>query len=271
MLTGQARALLDKAMEDAETQRAPGRAITRPQLRPYLPDRRAATALMAGSGVLCRCIGRGVLRAWRLTWAEAMSGENRADRAESAGIALLAMVVTAVPTILAGRALLHLAAPYALWIWWSAAAGWTVAALAVAPPRQAPEHPATIMKDDTPGEQPAQPPLDAATVTALVRQIATANRWQGAHLDDLLAHLPGRSRTELLAVLAAAGIPVADQLKLRLPGGGQRNRQGVRLSALPEGPEKAPPAPATTPAEPAPEHPARPLPDRPPVTVHGGG
>lgn len=141
-----------------------------------------------------------------------------------------------------------------------------IAAWAVAPEKSKKKTPQSSRQDAA-----VPPPVDAATVAALVRQIAAAGGWQGVHLDDLLAHLPGRSKTELLDALAGAGIPVAEQLKLTLPGGRQRNRQGVRVSALPQGLGEDPPAVAQTPAQrPAqlvPQH----LPDPAKVTVHGGG
>jgi hypothetical protein len=230
-------------------------------LIPFRGARQAGRELATGSLVLCRCIGRGVRRiidgGVRLAW----RGETAADRLESLGIVALSGVVVSVALVTALGGLAAVAAPYRGPIGIVLVAGWVVAAWMVPPPagRQAP--PVKIIKEGS-GDQPDAPePLDAATVAHTIRNIATAGRWQGAHLDDILAHLPGHSRTELLTVLADAQIPVAEQLKLTLPGGRQRNRQGVRLTALPERLGEAPPGPASGPPQPAAEAPAQPLPD----------
>lgn len=58
------RTLLDKIISDAELgEKAPGRALRWPLLRPYLPDRHALTRLAAGSRVLCGYALRGLRRA----------------------------------------------------------------------------------------------------------------------------------------------------------------------------------------------------------------
>jgi hypothetical protein len=84
--------------------------------------------------------------------------------------------------------------------------------------------------------------------------------WGGAHLSDIGGRLDV-SREQLLDALTAAGIEVSEQLKLRLPDGRQRNRQGVRLTALPAAPE----GPAAGPGE----HPVEPLPAPAPAPLQG--
>lgn len=273
MLPEQARNFLDKIITDAEPagEKSPLPTLARPRLAPYMWDaglaRGVCRACWQGSGVLAKLILRSLWRGISAARGAAWRGKTRADRWESLGIAALAGTVGAVVVVIVGGAVVYVAAPYAGPIGIAAGVAWLIAAGIVAPATTA----APVERAEEPGEQPAQPPLDAAMVAELVRRIAAAGGWQGAHLDDLLANLPGRSRGELLAVLAGAKIPVADQLKLTLPGGRQRNRQGVRLSTLPEGLGEAVPAPASPPSH----HPAELVPDPPPrvapVTVHGGG
>jgi hypothetical protein len=224
-------------------------------------------SLVAGSGVLCRCGWRQARRGMSAAWVRATAGDAAADRLESLFVAGFTGAVGGVVVVLAGRQLAPLAAPFVVPIGWSAATVWVLAAWAVAP---APAPRKKIISDGgvAAPPEPAEP-LDAWTVARVIHQIAAANGWLGAHLDDVLAHLPGRSKTELLTVLADAQIPVAEQLKLTLPGGRQRNRQGVRLSTLPPGLGEAPPAPAPGLPQPAPTHPPESPPRAPQVTVHG--
>lgn len=226
--------------------------------------------LVTGSLVLCRCAWRLAKQGCSAVWARATAGSTAADRLESLAVAGFTGAVSTIVVVLAGRQLAPLAAPFVVPIGWSAATVWVLAAWAVAPapaPRKKIVSPGGVAAAPAPAEQAT--PLDAWTVARAVHQIATPHGWKGAHLDDVLAHLPGRSKGELLDVLADAQIPVENQLKLTLPGGRQRNRQGVRLTALPPGLGEAPPAPTPGP----PQRPAGAVPEaapRPPtVTVHG--
>lgn len=193
-------------------------------------------------------------------------GPTAIDQLERAAIGALCALV-ALTTL--GGTIAALGSRMAPYLPAAAAAG--MPALLIAAWAVAPEKPKKKTPQSSKQDAAVLAPVDAATVAALVRQIAAAGGWQGVHLDDLLAHLPGRSKTELLDALAGAGIPVAEQLKLTLPGGRQRNRQGVRVSALPQGLGEDPPAaaqaPGQRPAQLVPQH----LPDPTKVTVHGGG
>lgn len=229
----------------------------------------AGRSLAAGSWVLCRCAWRLAGRGLSAAWARATAGKTPADRLESLGVAALMGLVGGVVVVITGPQLLRLVAPYAVPICWSAAGLWVLAAWMVAPAAKPPVKIVSGGGEAAPPSPASQvDPLDAWTVARTVWQIATAGGWQGAHLDDVLAHLPGRSRAELLQVLADAEIPVAQQLKLTLPGGRQRNRQGVRLSALPGAWGEAPPAPAPAPPAGPAEAPPEPAPRPPHLTVH---
>lgn len=239
-------------------------------LIPFRGIRGAGHDLLAGSLVLCRCAWRQAKRGAAAARGRATAGDTAADKLESLVVAGFTVAVGGIVTVLAGRVVLHLAAPFAVPIGWSAGVVWVVAAWVVAPaakPRAKIVSAGGVVAPPVPAEQAA--PLDAWTVARTVHQIATPQEWKGAHLDDILAHLPGRSREELLQVLADAQIPVAEQLKLTLPGGRQRNRQGVRLSTLPPGLGEAPPAPAPGPPQPAPTPPPETPPRAPRLTVHG--
>jgi hypothetical protein len=232
------------------------RAFALPRLGPYLWDAHLARAL-------CRACAAGSRRIITLAWRWTRHAPP-GDRLLRTGILSGALYIAAWaaahqphrdPRTVAAELL-------------GAATGWAAAAvyLAGSTPWAAPKD----MADPAPEEGvPVQPPLDADTVARAVRQIAAPQGWRGAHLDDILAHLPGHSREELLGVLAGAGIPITEQLKLTLPGGRQRNRQGVRLTALPAGLGEAPLAPASAPAGPPAEGAPEPLPDPPRGTVHG--
>lgn len=291
------RTLLDKIITDAEAgERAPGRALARPRLRLYLPDRHALKRLAAGFAVLIR----GLVGLLGKAFKAASAGETKkpqaktekvgpgsqdtpgagkgkeaekkpapwdglADWGERAAIGALGVLIAGAALGGAVAAVGAKLAPYLPLASGVALAGLLIAAWIVAPDPDA--------KKTAPGgkKETAEPVLDAAAVAYQVRRIATAGGWKGAHLDDLLAHLPGRSRAELLDTLAKARIPVEAQLKLTLPGGRQRNRQGVRLSALPAGLGEAPqPPPQTPPQRPA-QLVAEHLPESGRVTVHGGG
>lgn len=277
MLSDRARTVLDKIIEDAET---PGehpsrRVFTLPRLTPYMWDAHLAKSLCRacwqGSGVLIKLTLRGLRRTINAGWNTATQGKTAADQAESLAVAALAGAIGLVVIVTAGGAVAYFVAPYAQQIGMTAGAAWLVTAAALAP-REVWNAPAKTVRGEPKqtSEQHPAAPLDAATVARLVRQIAAAEEWKGVHLDDLLAHLPRRSRTELLDVLAEARIPVENQLKLTLPGGRQRNRQGVRVSALPPGLGEAPATPAEAPPPGSPEGPAeaptQPLPDR--ATAH---
>jgi hypothetical protein len=235
-------------------------------LIPFRGAREAGRELVSGSVVLCRCIGRGLRRGVGVGLRIARQGETAADRLESLGVAALAGVVGGVAVVIALRGIVAVAAPYKAPIGGVLAVGWVVAAWMVPPEKGSQQPPVKIIKEGSGATPPPERHLSVGLVAQTIRRIATAGGWKGAHLDDVLAHLPGHSRTELLAVLADAKIPVAEQLKLTLPGGRQRNRQGVRLTALREGLGEAPPGPAAGAHQPAAEAPAQPLPD-PPLTV----
>ncbi|MGW5352192.1 hypothetical protein ACWERV_16985 [Streptomyces sp. NPDC004031] len=241
-------------------------------LIPFRGSREVGRALVAGSLVICRCAGRLARRGLTAAWAHATAGTTAGDRLESLGVAALSVVMGGAVVVVVSGAVLHLVAPYAQVIGWVAMGGWVIAAWAVAPPVNPEKR--KIIKGGGAAAPPAPAgqetvPLDGWTVVRTVREIAAPHGWKGAHLDDILARLPGRSREELLAVLADARIPVADQLKLTLPGGRQINRQGVRVDALPPGLEEAPVWPTSTP----PAGPADGLPEAAPrsphLTVHG--
>lgn len=290
------RAALDKIIADAEAgERAPGRALTRPRLRPYLPDRHALKRLAAGFAILIRglvgLLGKALKAAsagetkkpqaktekvgsdskdtpevgkGKEAGTAAMPWDGLADWGERAAIGALGVLVAGAALGGAVAAVGATLAPYL-----PAAAGVALAGLLIAAWTVAPDPDAK--KTAPGGKKETAAALDAAAVAYQVRRIATAGGWKGAHLDDLLAHLPGRSRAELLDTLTKARIPVEEQLKLTLPGGRQRNRQGVRLSALPAGLGEAPQPPAQT----SPQRPAQlvveQLPESGRVTVHGGG
>lgn len=223
-------------------------------LTPFRGIREAGRSLAGGSSVICRCAARLLRRGASVAWARASAGETLADRVESLGAAALTAAVGGTAAVLVGRVMLRMVAPYGQVIGWSVLAVWVLGAWTVGP---APTARAKIVSGGGeaagPVEAPKAVPLTVAEIAVAVRTVAAPNGWLGAHLDDVLAHLPGRSREELLTVLAEAGIPVENQLKLTLPGGRQRNRQGIRLTALPPGPaQPSVPAPPEAAVEAAP-------------------
>lgn len=291
-----ARAVLDKLVEAGEQQvgPAPRRAVALPPLRPYLPSRRHLRRIVGGLVVLVRMVPKAARTGLALATAPPKTKQDRgkaetppaaqgsarkdgqkpsaADTLDRAGAAVLASVIAAAAVVGVVHTLWSQVRPYASVVGAVTTAAVLTAAWIVGPNagEQSAEDPAVGGEaTPEPASLPQAPPLDAETIAATVRRIAAPRGWKGAHLDDVLAHLPGRSREELLAALAEAGIPVTEQLKLTLPGGRQRNRQGVRLSALPAAPagpgQPAVPGPPEPPAEAAPE-PALPAAT---VTVYG--
>ncbi|MFC1410391.1 hypothetical protein ACEZCY_14110 [Streptacidiphilus sp. N1-12] len=192
------------------------RVLAMPTLRPYLPGRATGRMLAAGSRVMW-CIG------WR--W---LTGSGWRTGLHQAGGVGLGVYVAAYLDLHVTPFL----APAAVALWVGGAIYYAPAARVAGPAAGAEPLP----------EEPEGEPFTVEEVAALVRQIAAEHGWLGVHLDDLLTALPGVSRTDLLDVLAEGGIPVAEQLKIRLPGGRSRNRRGVRLSALPPGLGEAPAA-----------------------------
>lgn len=249
------------------------RAFARPRLRPYLPDLRFLRRILGGLMVLLRAgwrAGRKALR--RATTPEKKpqakgekpEKEKRAsfgDAADRLGAGLLICGIAGGLAVGGVRAVWPHVAPYGPMLACVGTVGLLGAAWAVGPDAP-PGEKAAAEKRPAAGGAPITPPspapkmgpLTAVEVEAAVRAVAVPNGWLGAHLDDVLAHLPGRSRGELLAVLAGARIPVVEQLKLRLPGGRQRNRQGVRLAALPEAHAGAPERAISAPAMRVPDH-----------------
>lgn len=190
------------------------RALAMPTLRPYLPGRTTFRILGAGSRVM-----------WRIGWRWLTGSGWRTDLNRVGGVGLGVYV--------AGYLDLYVTPFLAP----AAVALWVGGAIYYAPPISGP---APLAGAEPLPEEPEGDPFTVEEVAALVRQIAAEHGWLGVHLDDLLTALPGASRTDLLDVLAEGGIPVAEQLKIRLPGGRSRNRQGVRLSGLPPGLGEAP-------------------------------
>jgi len=289
-----ARTVLDKLIEAGEQHPgpAPQRAIGLPSLGPYLPTRRLLRRIIGGLAVLAKVVWKagGTGLRWvaeppkpdkpQSKEGEKPKGhkeEKKDDKAaaldalESAGAAVLAVVIGLAAAAGVASTLWMQIAPYA-----RTAGGVAVVLLLTTAWIVGPKEPKAGEPDPSAAGGEAQPepapipqdaePLTADTVAAAVRQLATPRGWKGAHLDDVLALLPGRSREELLEVLATASIPVAEQLKLTLPGGRQRNRQGVRLAHLPQPPaEPAVEAPPEAPVEAAPE----PAPPAACLTVYG--
>lgn len=230
------------------------RVLALPPLRPYVPDRLLLRRILAGHRILA---GR--------AWAAARTGLRRAtatktktgglaDTLERLGVGTVAVVITATAATGAATALGPRLLPYAPTAASAAVIGLLGAAWAVAPTGEQSRPESPLDPEPTPpkGEPPA---LDADTVADTIRDIAGKRGWKGAHLDDIADHLPGHTKDHILAVLGAAGIEVADQLKLTLPGGRPRNRRGVRLAALPgthatPGSEPAPPAAQAVPHAP---------------------
>jgi hypothetical protein len=234
---------------ESRTERLP--AFRAPALRPYLPDPRILRTA-------CHACAQGSARIIALTWQwcrTAPHGDRLLRATAPAGVLVLAVYAVR----LEGRAAVA-----------GLAAGWLVGAAILAPrdawrPSAPPQ--TTPAKDTQAAPKAAdRTPLTAEAAAAAVRRVAAAGGWQGAHLDDVLAHLPGHSRKELLDVLAEARVPIAEQLKIRLPGGRQRNRQGVRVRDLPAGLGETPPAPPQDPAAGPPLAVDNTLPDR--LTVH---
>jgi len=215
---------------ESHTERLP--AFARPALRPYLPDPRLLRAL-------CRACTQGSARIIVLTWRwcrAAPAGDRLLRGAVPGGVLAVAVYGVRVE----GRGVLL-----------GLAGAWLVAAAALAPREVWAPADAPAKEDSAPelaGPESALPaaPLGPELLAATVREIAGAHGWAGAHLSDIETRL-GATREALLAALAEAGIEVAEQLKVMLPGGRQRNRQGVRLRDLPAGlgeaPEPPPPGP----------------------------
>jgi hypothetical protein len=288
------------AGEDHE--KAPHRAVALPSLRPYLPGRRHLRRVLSGLAVLVRMAWTAVRAGLRKAMAPAdpkakkkqakaaekaktsgKASEEKNDQQhgfldalERAGAAVLGVVIGVAGAGAVFSALWAQVAPYA-----RTAVGVVMAVLLTAAWIVGPKEPKTPGESELPaagGEaepDPAPLPRDAEPLSAPRSSAPSVSwprprGWKGAHLDDVLALLPGRSRTELLEVLAEAEIPVTEQLKLTLPGGRQRNRQGIRLAHLPAAPDQraaetppGPPSPAA--AEVAPE----PVPPAAPLTVYG--
>lgn len=215
---------------ESQVERLP--ALRATSLRPYLPDAHLLRAT-------CRACAAGSARIITLTWEWCRAAEP-GDRLMRAGAPAGALVLAGYGVHVEGRGLLF-----------GILAGWLVTAATLAPRKvwarvtnpaaAAPEAPAA-----TPAEGPEPAPLSPEDVVRAVRQIAAMHDWSGVHLTDLEEHFD-TTREHLLGTLSAAGIEVAEQLKLRLPNGHQRNRQGVRLRDLPEGSGKAPAAPVQHP------------------------
>lgn len=267
----------------AEESRGP-RAFAVPPLHPYLPDQWLLRRLTAGLGVLAdrawRGTGRGLRRgAAALEDKSQESGADSspdrlgsmADAAEKGGRVVLVVVIGVGAGGGAVATTWLLLRPFLPWITAVGLLAVVAAALAVAPDERRPE-----AKTKPIAEREASPAnvtdLTVEQIAHAVRQIAAERGWSGTHLTDLEEHL-GATREALLDTLAESGIEVAEQLKLRLSDGRQRNRQGVRLTALPAGlgeaPEPAAQHPASTPAEGPPEAVDRTLPDPAPATVYG--
>lgn len=292
-----ARSLLNRLIAAGEDhQKAPQRAVRLPSLRPFLPRRHHLRRTLRGLPVLAAMAWRAGRTGLRMATAPpkpkqqpkateekpqpTKGGEKKddqksaaADALERAGAALLVVVIACTAAVGAAGPLWAQVQPYARTAVGVATVALLTAAWIVGPKEPGePEPPAAggeAEPDPAPLPQDAEP-LDIDLVAAAVRQLASPQGWKGAHLDDVLALLPGRSRAELLEVLAEAGIPVTEQLKLTLPGGRQRNRQGIRLAHLPPapeqpGPEAAPGPPPAAAVEVAPE----PAPRAAPVTVYG--
>ncbi|MEE4541008.1 hypothetical protein V2S66_03370 [Streptomyces sp. V4-01] len=279
-------------------QKSSRRAFGVPSLRPYLPRRRHLRRVLGGLVVLAGMAWKGGRAGLRKAIAppepktkqakapekpkSTKAGEKKEDELpglvdalERAAAAALIVVMAVAAAAGVVSALWSQIAPYARTACGVATVTLLTAAWIVGPkPETAgePELPADggeALPDPAPLPQDVAP-LRVDPVAAAVRQLATPRGWKGAHLDDVLALLPGHSRTELLEVLAEAGIPVENQLKLTLPGGRQRNRQGIRLSTLPPAPDQ--PAAETPPAPPSPaavEVAAEPAPLGAHVTVYG--
>lgn len=286
------------AAGEADAGPAPRRAVALPSLRPYLPSRRHLRRILRGLVVLVRMAWKAVRAGLRRATEQpkpkgetvekpVAKGEKSSEKKDDAKAAAMdaleragAAVLTVLVVLAAAAGVAHLVwsgvRPYVRTVAGVAVVGLLTAAWIVGPDKPGEKH-ATPGEPRAGGEAAVEPAplphveqlLDAHTIAATVRQIAVPRGWQGAHLDDVLAHLPGVARADLLAALAEARIPVAEQLKLTLPGGRQRNRQGVRLDALPGRADEAAPAPpkgpAQAPAEAAPE----PAPPAPYVTVYG--
>jgi hypothetical protein len=294
-----ARTVLEKAIAAGEKpgEKAPQRAVALPPLRPYLPSRAHLRRVLAGLVALAVMAWRGVAAGLTRATAPPMPKKSEkkaadvkgqakdaaqakkdeeatpvADVLERLGVGVLVVVVGGAVVAGAVRFAAPRVAPYAWILVTVFLIGLLAAAWAVAPEAKpkAPAEPQAGGGEARPEAEPlpqAVEPLDAATVAATVRQIATPRGWKGVHLDDVLAHLPGHSREDLLRALAEASITVTEQLKLTLPGGRQRNRQGIRLAHLPAAPDQpAAEAPPEVLVEVAPEPAPRPV----PVTVYRG-
>lgn len=230
----------DELAGESHVERLP--ALRRPRLRPYLPDGHLLRAT-------CRACAAGSARIITLTWEWCRAAEP-GDRLLRAGAPAGALVLAGYGVHVEGRDVLF-----------GILAGWLVTAAMLAPRKvwartanpstAAPEAP-----EAAPAEAPEPAPLSPEDVVRAVRQIAAMRDWSGVHLTDLEERLD-TTREHLLDTLTEAGIEVSEQLKLRLPNGHQRNRQGVRLSALPQVPTTAAAGPADHPAE----EPAQPLPE----------
>lgn len=215
------------------------------QLRPYLPDRRAAVVLCSGSVVLSRLI-----------WSWVTAGDWRTARNRLAGGGVGVYVAWYLETH-------HM--PFVAPV---AAAAWCAAALYLSPKADADggqdddaddEFGDELADDDEPGGAPVPAPLprrvDLGIVVRLAHELAAADdtpNSRAVQLDHLLAHLAGLPKTALAAALQDAGVPIRE-VKYRLPGGRQQVRQGVRLEDFPAGlGEALQPAPAGLHSAPAP-------------------
>lgn len=291
--------LLDRLVAAGEDhQPSPRPAFGMPSLRAYLPGPRHVRRVLGGLLVLAKMAGTASRAGLRKAIAPPQPKKKQAktpekpkstkasekkddeppglvDALERAAAAALIVVIAVAAAAGVVSALWSQIAPYARTAGGIAAVVVLTAAWIVGPKEpQAPGEPEPAAGGEA-EPNPAPLPQDVAPlhldpVAAAVRQLATPRGWKGAHLDDVLALLPGRSRTELLEVLAEAGIPVEEQLKLTLPGGRKRNRQGIRLTTLPPAPDQpaneAPPEPPLAAAvEAAPE----PAPPADPLTVFG--
>lgn len=226
------------AGERAEESAGPG--LLR-QLRPYLPDRHAASSLCSGSSEI-----------WRLAWGWITEKDWKTALERLGCIGAGAYVAVYLDLHHMPFVLPAAAGAWVVTAWYLSPAART-AAVDVDQDDELVDAGDEDDKDQDDDEPPAAPPLDVVLVARLVREIAAERGWAGAHLDELLDRLPGRTDAELLHVLADHGIAVAPQFKVRLPGGGQKNRRGVRLGSLPAGLGEAPqPAPAGPQSAPAP-------------------
>ncbi|MEU7154720.1 hypothetical protein AB0B15_42980 [Streptomyces sp. NPDC045456] len=225
--------IVQEAGEQA-TEQTPEQAADGTGLRAFLPDRRFARSLCAGTAVL---VGRG----W--AWITA-------DGAKEAGARLGYTAIGAYVAVYSAGTMPQVVMPVGL-------VGWCAAALMLAPspPPPGPAPAVSLTKvpadddlaDDFDQEDDEDLVLDLDTVARLVRTVAADHGHQGAHLATLVAtgELGDWDQQDLRDALTEWGVPV-EEFKLRFSGR-QRVRIGVRLRALPEGVGEAPvePPPGT--------------------------